>query len=119
MFMMKNLINPFLVQIIFLVYFYLKLNLIILLFLKGKIKPLYNLLPGNIEFKLWFTSGGCQTFLRCFCCCLEEIRKNNRPDPRFIENVRQGKFVGQKGFVDPDDPSILYVEQPSNSYNNV
>lgn len=28
-------------------------------YLKGKAKPLYGLLPGDSEFKLWFMAGGC------------------------------------------------------------
>ena len=32
-------------------------------YLKGQVKPLYNLLPGVTEFKLWFMSGGVAKFL--------------------------------------------------------
>ncbi len=35
-------------------------------YLEAHVKPLYNLLPGVSQVKLWFTSGGCTTFLKCF-----------------------------------------------------
>ena len=87
----------------------------------GTVKPIYGLLPGDTTFKLWFTSGGCQTFLNCFCRVVDQIRKGGRggPDKRFIDQVRLGQFAGQKGFVDPNDPSVIYVSQPTETYNNV
>jgi len=78
-------------------------------------------LPGDTTFKLWFTSGGCQTFLNCFCRVVDQIRKGGQrgPDQRFLDQVRLGQFAGQKGFVDPNDPSVIYVSQPTETYNNV
>ena len=87
----------------------------------GTVKPIYGLLPGDATFKLWFTSGGCQTFLNCFCRVMDQVRKGGQkgPDNRFIEQVRLGQFAGQKGFVDPNDPSVIYVSQPTETYSNV
>lgn len=41
------------------------------------------------------------------------------PDKRFIDQVRLGQFSGQKGFVDPNDPSVIYVSQPEETYESV
>jgi hypothetical protein len=35
-------------------------------YLELQLKPFYNLIPGITTVKLWFTSGGCQKFLKCF-----------------------------------------------------
>lgn len=88
--------------------------------LSGSVAPIYGLLPGETTFKLWFTSGGCQTFLNCFCRILEEIRRGQQRGPaqKFIDQVRLGQFSGQKGFVDPNDPSVIYVSQPAETYSN-
>lgn len=32
-------------------------------YLQGMVRPLYQHLPGDTRFKLWFKSGGCATFL--------------------------------------------------------
>ena len=35
-------------------------------FLQLTINPLYNLIPGPADIKIWFTKGGCDKFLRIF-----------------------------------------------------
>ena len=35
-------------------------------YIGGKVKPLFNLLPGDTKFKLWFTTGGCTKFIQHF-----------------------------------------------------
>ena len=45
-------------------------------FLAGNLKPLYNLLPGDTKFKLWFTSGGCTAFLSCFSVVRLKINRS-------------------------------------------
>ena len=45
---------------------------------EGKCKPLYNSLPGDAHFYIWFTEGGCQTFLRMVRYNMEVIRKNKK-----------------------------------------
>ena len=89
--------------------------------MKGKVKPLYNLLPGDSSFKFWFKSGGCNKFLKCFCVVLDQIRKrkNQGPDPRFLNDVRDGSFGQQEAFVDPNDPTTIFVTQPEENYNDV
>lgn len=40
----------------------------------GKSKPLHNSLPGDVKFKIWFTEGGCQAFLRVVRYNMMQIR---------------------------------------------
>lgn len=32
-------------------------------YIYGFVKPLFNLIPGDAEFKIWFTTGGCSKFV--------------------------------------------------------
>lgn len=77
-------------------------------------KPLLNLLPGNIYTKIWFTTGGFGTFVPAFFNVLSNVRKNNSKGPtnKFINNVSTGIFA-KNSYVDPNDPSIIYLEQPN------
>ena len=83
-------------------------------YLYGFCKPLMNLLPGVIRYKIWFTEGGCGTFVPAFFNVLGNLRKNENksPDSKFINMVSNGTFA-KSAYIDPNDPSILYVEQPS------
>lgn len=80
----------------------------------GKSKPLFNLLPGEISFKIWFMKGGCGKFLHCLKAVLEQIRANRSRGPQneFINSVRNGTFMQEVAYFDPNDPSIVYVQQP-------
>jgi hypothetical protein len=45
-------------------------------YLSGMCKPLFNLLPADAEFKIWFMEGGCGKFLHCFRHTIKQIRAN-------------------------------------------
>ena len=38
---------------------------------KGTCKPLFNMLPDDLHFKIWFMEGGCGRFLKCFRIAVE------------------------------------------------
>ena len=86
-------------------------------YLCGSTPPNQNLLPGLCHFKLWFNNGGCDTFIKLLSHWLKEIRKFNNNMEVFTQNsgmysdVRNGKFNGQ-AFVDPNDPSQIFMQQP-------
>lgn len=42
----------------------------------GTTKPLFNQLPNDGEFKIWFMEGGCGKFNKVYRYTLAEIRKN-------------------------------------------
>lgn len=72
------------------------------------------MLPGNSHFKLWFTKGGCDTFIRLLSNLIKEVRAYNRNHEAFVQNskmyndIRTGKF-DFKAFVDPNDPTKVYA----------
>jgi hypothetical protein len=80
--------------------------------------PYQNLLPGNCHFKLWFKKGGCDTFIRLLSNLIKDIRiyKNNQQtfvqQSQMYNDMRAGKF-NFKAFVDPNDPSKVYIQQPN------
>lgn len=86
-------------------------------YLKGSTPPNQNLLPGNCHFKLWFKNGGCDTFIRLLSNLIKEVRKYNRNMEVFTQSsgmyndMRNGNFNHQ-AFVDPNDPSQIFMEQP-------
>ncbi|CAD8213741.1 unnamed protein product [Paramecium octaurelia] len=92
-------------------------------FLEGDVAPLYSLLPGRTHFKLRFKAGGCDKFLRILFSVLIQIRKSRSsgqrvPDARMMENFARTQ---SQAFVDPNDPSIIFVQQPQllqQSYGN-
>jgi len=78
------------------------------------VQPLYDLIPGHAKLKIWFMKGGCGTFLPLWRSIIHQIRQNNNegPDPRFVEEVRQGN-LDNIAYVDPNDPSRIFVSQPA------
>lgn len=85
-------------------------------YLRGMCKPLFNLLPGNIKYKIWFT-GGIGTFVPTYMSFLESIKRNGfkGPEAKLFNSVVSGDFA-KKAFIDPNDPSVIYLEQPNVSY---
>ena len=86
-------------------------------YISGRVLPLYDLLPCPANFKFWFMSGGTGTFLPLFYNLSEQIRRqrqrnNYGPDPRFVECVANGN-LRNVAYVDPNDPSVIFVQQPS------
>jgi hypothetical protein len=82
-------------------------------YISGICKPLFNLLPGDIKFKIWFMEGGCGTFVPTFLNMIASLRKNNNQgiDQKFINSISSGNFA-KTAFVDPNDPSVIFLEQP-------
>jgi hypothetical protein len=81
-------------------------------YLCGIVKPLYELLPGETSFKLWFTSGGCSKFIQHFGHVISNIRKSRGRDRTFVENVRIGTYGNNEAFHDPSDPTTMFIQQP-------
>eukprot|EP01052_Picozoa_sp_SAG31_P002435 SAG31_NODE_86_length_26973_cov_16.850897_21_plen_270_part_00 len=86
--------------------------------LSGKVQAIANSaagVTGAIQFKLYFNEGGCATFLRAFFSSMEEIRRIPTAVPvasEFTQAAVSGAFA-QAAFVDPSDPSTVYVSQAS------
>ena len=74
-------------------------------------KSLFNLIPGDIKFKIWFTEGGCGTFVPNFLNLAASVRKNKSVDQKVITSITTGLFA-KNAFIDPNDPSVIYLEQP-------
>ena len=81
-------------------------------YIKGTCKPLLNL-PGDVNFKIWFMEGGCGTFAPAYLKMVYTMRKNrNRGiDQNMQRNIANGSY-SKTAYVDPNDPSIIYLEQP-------
>ena len=81
-------------------------------YIKGTCKPLINL-PGNVNFKIWFMSGGCGTFAPAYLKMVYSMRMNrNRGiDQQMQRNIESGNF-GKTAYIDPNDPSVIYLQQP-------
>lgn len=80
----------------------------------GTTKPLFDMIRGDVAFKIWFMKGGCGKFLRAIKAVLSQIRENrNRaPSSGFQERCNSGVFMQEISYVDPNDPSVFYFEQP-------
>lgn len=85
--------------------------------LSGKVQAIANEaagVTGTVQVKLYFNEGGCATFLRVFFNAMDQIRRIPTAVPvasEFTQAVASGSFV-QAAFVDPSDPSTVYVSQP-------
>jgi len=84
-------------------------------YLSLKVKPLFNLIPADAKVKIWFMSGGCQKFLDIFLQILPQIRKRRAQgaDPGWIKDLTTGKLNSQFAYVDPSDPTYVFVTQPA------
>ncbi len=82
-------------------------------YITGICKPLFNILPGDTKFKIWFTEGGCGTFVPSFLNMVSSLRRNgNRGhDQKMMNNIATGNFA-KTAYVDPNDPSVIFLEQP-------
>lgn len=83
----------------------------------GEVRPLNGLLPGSSNFKLWFSKGNYNKFLKVLGSILEDVRKFGSPSPGFMASINDGSFFKFKVFFDQEDPSIVYALNPC-SYNN-
>ncbi len=82
-------------------------------YITGVCKPLFNILPGDTKFKIWFQNGGCGTFVPAFLNMVNSLRKNNNRghDNKMMNAISQGKFA-KTAYIDPNDPSVIFLEQP-------
>ena len=90
-------------------------------YLCGDCAPLMNILPGNIHFKIWFMEGGCGTFVPAYLKMVASMRRNQnkRVDQQVINAIQSGTYKSM-AYIDPNDPSVIYLEQPeiqSGNYN--
>mmetsp|Transcript_12537 Transcript_12537/g.24180 ORF Transcript_12537/g.24180 Transcript_12537/m.24180 type:complete len:213 (+) Transcript_12537:87-725(+) len=74
------------------------------------------LLAGGAKFSLTFNHGGCGTFLPLFFQLLAE-RQQPVSSPGVTQAAQDGR-LDQVAFVDPSDPSTLYLSQPTATPNS-
>jgi len=82
-------------------------------YITGVCKPLFNILPGDTKFKLWFTEGGCGTFAPSFLNMVTSLRRNNNRghDQKLMNIIVSGQYA-KTAYIDPNDPSVIFLEQP-------
>eukprot|EP00928_Gymnodinium_smaydae_P063541 TRINITY_DN47096_c0_g1_i1.p1 TRINITY_DN47096_c0_g1~~TRINITY_DN47096_c0_g1_i1.p1 ORF type:complete len:212 (-),score=48.15 TRINITY_DN47096_c0_g1_i1:64-699(-) len=71
---------------------------------------------GPTQFSLTFNNGGCGTFLNSFYQLLSEVQANSESQ-QLTQAAQEGR-LNQVAFVDPSDPSVLYLSQPSAAPNS-
>jgi hypothetical protein len=83
-------------------------------YISGVVSPLFNILPGDISFKIWFTEGGTGTFAPSFLNMVNSLRRNQNKglDTKTMNIIATGQF-SKIAYVDPNDPSVIFLEQPS------
>ncbi len=87
-------------------------------YLHGTCKPLLNSLPGDINFKIWFMSGGCGTFAPAYLKMVASCRRNKgRGAEQSAYNFYQNQGQRKTAYIDPNDPSVIYLQQPEISQN--
>ncbi|KAG9401396.1 hypothetical protein AC1031_009255 [Aphanomyces cochlioides] len=77
--------------------------------ISGNVVPVNQAADGGaspIQWKVAFNNGGTGTFLAIFLKLMEQKKKAGEVDETFVQKQQQ------KAFVDPNDPSIIYVTQP-------
>eukprot|EP00747_Dinoflagellata_sp_TGD_P141928 gnl/TRDRNA2_/TRDRNA2_176185_c2_seq3.p2 gnl/TRDRNA2_/TRDRNA2_176185_c2~~gnl/TRDRNA2_/TRDRNA2_176185_c2_seq3.p2 ORF type:complete len:178 (+),score=33.39 gnl/TRDRNA2_/TRDRNA2_176185_c2_seq3:286-819(+) len=67
---------------------------------------------GLAKFSLAFYRGGAGTFLPLFYREMKKIEEQ-RAEKENIDSALQEGRVDQVAFVDPNDPSVLYLSQPT------
>jgi hypothetical protein len=57
--------------------------------------------------------GGCNTFVHNFLSLVSGVRKNQNmgADKKLVTSLINGTF-SKTAFMDPNDPSTIYLEQP-------
>ena len=77
-------------------------------------EPTLQQLNGLNDFKFCFTfnNGGCGTLLPVFFRIMAEVRQYGEEAAHHVaEQVLGGSFTGA-AYIDPSDPSTIYVSQP-------
>ncbi|PHJ20610.1 arabinogalactan protein [Cystoisospora suis] len=81
-------------------------------YMRGKVQPLEsseNPISGTSKWSLTFNAGGCGTFLNVFYKLWQYAVKHQPPSPDLVQQLHLGASAA---FVDPNDPSTIYVTQP-------
>lgn len=71
---------------------------------------------GLAPWSLTFNSGGCGTFLPLFYKLLAELQESSQASS-LAQAAQEGR-LNQVAFVDPSDPSVLYLAQPAPAPNS-
>eukprot|EP00920_Eleutheroschizon_duboscqi_P002130 GHVT01005335.1.p1 GENE.GHVT01005335.1~~GHVT01005335.1.p1 ORF type:complete len:256 (+),score=20.36 GHVT01005335.1:411-1178(+) len=88
-------------------------------YMEGTVQPLTsaeNSITGNSKWRLTFNKGGCGTFLHVFYRLWNEVLRNSAwtPPPDMPVQLSENP-----AYVDPNDPSVLYLSQPVVDNTNV
>ena len=87
-------------------------------YIHGTCKPLLNSLPGDINFKIWFMTGGCGTFAPAYLKMVASCRRNRgRGAEPSAYNSYQNAGQRKMAYIDPNDPSVIYLQQPEIAQN--
>ena len=87
-------------------------------YLYGDCQPLLNSLPGKISFKIWLMNGGCGTLAPAYLKMVKSCRANSgRGAQQSVINSYQSKNKGKTAYIDPNDPSVIYLQQPEVAQN--
>ena len=87
-------------------------------YITGKCKPLLNSLPGDITFKIWLMNGGCGTFAPAYLKMVASCRRNRgRGAEQSVINSYQNSGGRKTAYIDPNDPSVIYLQQPEVAQN--
>ena len=87
-------------------------------YIHGTCKPLLNSLPGNISFKVWLMNGGCGTFAPAYLKMVASCRRNRgRGAEQTVINSYQNAGKRKTAYIDPNDPSVIYLQQPEVAQN--
>ncbi|KEP62170.1 UNVERIFIED_CONTAM: arabinogalactan protein, putative [Hammondia hammondi] len=81
-------------------------------YMRGKVEPLEsseNPINGTSKWFLTFNAGGCGTFLNVFFKLWQYAVKHQPPSQELVQQLQLGNGAA---FVDPNDPSTIYVTQP-------
>jgi hypothetical protein len=86
-------------------------------YLKGVVAPVPTRgLAAPSKFRLYFSQGGCTTFLNFFFKIMEKYKvADEMARTAFLESQRavQSWVADQQAYVDPSDPSVIFVTQPA------
>jgi hypothetical protein len=80
-------------------------------YLYGICQPLLNMLPGETTFKIWFMEGSFYTFVTSYLGMVANVRRNRGIDSKTLNSIQSGTYA-KTAYIDPNDPSVIYLEQP-------
>ena len=87
-------------------------------YIRGTCKPLLNSLPGDIYFKIWLMNGGCGTFAPAYLKMVASCKRNRgRGAEQSVINSYQNTGGKRTAYIDPNDPSVIYLQQPEVAQN--